>query len=108
MCPETPSSRFPRRCGLAGGLTRTPPPLGTGTSQSPHSSDSGGSDVDLDSSDSKLFSRGESREPPGPLGCPSGQCPWRWSFPSSLLPCRVFLLGRSCPLESPLPHSFPS
>uniref|UniRef100_U6CU79 ETS-related transcription factor Elf-3 n=1 Tax=Neovison vison TaxID=452646 RepID=U6CU79_NEOVI len=30
---------------------------GTGTSQSPHSSDSGGSDVDLDSSDSKLFSR---------------------------------------------------
>ncbi|XP_021538145.1 ETS-related transcription factor Elf-3 [Neomonachus schauinslandi] len=30
---------------------------GTGTSQSPHSSDSGASDVDLDPSDSKLFSR---------------------------------------------------
>ncbi|XP_019287017.1 ETS-related transcription factor Elf-3 [Panthera pardus] len=30
---------------------------GTGTSQSPHSSDSGGSDVDLDLTDSKLFSR---------------------------------------------------
>ncbi|XP_049490300.1 ETS-related transcription factor Elf-3 isoform X2 [Panthera uncia] len=32
-------------------------PFGTGTSQSPHSSDSGGSDVDLDLTDSKLFSR---------------------------------------------------
>jgi hypothetical protein len=50
--------------GLAQALTLTCSP-GTGTSQSSHSSDSGGSDVDLDSTDSKIFPRGESRVAPG-------------------------------------------
>lgn len=46
------------------------PILGTGTPQSSHSSDCGGSDVDWDSTDSKLFPRGEALAADGyPVWC---------------------------------------
>lgn len=77
--PPNPQPRCPALPGrdrAGGGGPETPgahpgpASLGTATSQSPHSSDSGGSDVDLDPTDSKLFSRGECRE------CPMGRvCP---------------------------------
>ncbi|KAK2496330.1 hypothetical protein MC885_005217 [Smutsia gigantea] len=51
---------------------------GTGPSQSSRSSDSGGSDVDLDPSDSKLLSSGEWGGSPGPQGASHGLCPGAW------------------------------
>lgn len=64
--PESAGSR------LAPALKLTSPLLGTTTPQSSHSSDSGGSDLDLDLTDSKVFPRGELR---ADLGGPVPQHP---------------------------------
>lgn len=110
ICPQPPLPRCPEHWrpaldpGLSGRTRRGslwPAPPGTGASQSPQASDSGGSDVDLDALDSKLFSGGERREPPGPRGCSSGSA-------QGLAPCphplRVFLEGGRPP-AAPIPPS---
>lgn len=69
-----PSTRIcrPYLVRLAPVLKLTSPPPGTATPQSSHSSDSGGSDLDLDLTDSKVFPRGELR---AGLGGPVPQRP---------------------------------